>query len=453
MSRKKIIAKTGGSMNPSIGMRHGKAGIVVFFLLTCAAFALWAPNAHAQSTYFNDTTRGNCIQCHPASPTTCNGCHHHGPSGLNATTDKTTYAPGEAITVTFRGGRSSGATNGAGGWIRAILYDQNGVEVAQSTGPSGMGGGSGFPVTFTTVPAPAARTASYTFTAAWFGNSYDSAPANTNGIHGEVRVSTNAFTVTAASVAGPLSVSPAGGMTSTGTFGGPFTPSSQAYTLTNTGTASINWTASKTQTWVTLSAAGGTLAAGATATVTASINAGANTLAASSTGYSDTVTFTNTTNGTGNTTRPVSLTVNATEAPTISTVSLPAGAVDTAYSQTLAATGGTTPYSWSVSVGTLPAGLTLSTGGVLSGTPTTAESSSFTVRVEGADGASSTKVFSVTINAAAPPPTVNLSSDSGGGGCSVAARTGSGGSYIDGTLILAGLGIAVWGIRMRRRRS
>jgi hypothetical protein len=32
-------------------------------------------------------------------------------------------------------------------------------------------------------------------------------------------------------------------------------------------------------------------------------------------------------------------------------------------------------------------------------------------------------------------------------------RTGSGGSAIDGTLILAGLGMAVWGIRRRRRRG
>jgi hypothetical protein len=148
----------------------------------------------------------------------------------------------------------------------------------------------------------------------------------------------------------------------------------------------------------------------------------------------------------------VSLTVNAAEAPTISTVLLPAGAVDTAYSQTMAATGGTPPYNWSVSSGTLPAGLSISTGGVLSGTPTTAASYSFTVRVEGANGASSAKDFSVTIDAAAPPPTINLSSDSGGG-CSVAVRTGSGGSDIDGTLILLGLGLTVWGIRMRRRRG
>jgi hypothetical protein len=215
----------------------------------------------------------------------------------------------------------------------------------------------------------------------------------------------------------------------------------------------MNWSATKVQSWVTLSATGGTLAAGAGTTVTVSIGTGANSLAASGTSYTDTVTFTNTTNGTGNTTRPVSLTVNAAAAPTISTVSLPAGAVDTAYSQTLAATGGTTPYNWSVSSGTLPAGLSLSTGGVLSGTPTTAESSSFTVRVAGANSASSTKDFSVTINAAAPPPSINLSSDSDGGGCSVVGRTGPGGAGIDGALLLAGLGLTVWGIRIRRRRG
>jgi hypothetical protein len=249
--------------------------------------------------------------------------------------------------------------------------------------------------------------------------------------------------------AGPMTVTPAGGLTSSGTAGGPFTPSSLSYTLTNTGTAPMNWTASKVQSWVTLSAAGGTLAAGANTTVTASINSGANSLAAGSYSDTDTVTFTNTTNNEGSTTRPVSLTVNAAEAPTISTDSLPAGAVDMAYNQTLAATGGTTPYTWSVSSGTPPAGLSLSTGGLLSGTPTTAESSSFTVRVTGDNGASSTKDFSLTVNAAAPPPSGD---GSGGGGCSVAVGTGSRGSNIDGTLILAGLGLTVWGIRIRRRR-
>lgn len=324
------------------------------------------------------------------------------------------------------------------------------MEVAgtRSTGTAtgGQGGGPGFPITFTTTAPSAPSATPYTYAAAWFGNSIDS-----GSTHGEQRAPSINITVAAASAAGPMTVS-AGGLTSSGTVGGPFTPSSQSYTVTNTGTAPMNWTASKVASWVDLSSPGGTLAAGAGTTVTASINAGANSLAASGTSYTDTVTFTNTTSNTGDTTRPVSLTVNAAAAPTISTVSLPAGAVDTAYNQTLDAAGGTTPYTWSVSSGTLPAGLSLSAAGVLSGTPTTAASSSFTVRVAGANSASSTKDFSMTINTVAPPPSTNLSSDSGGG-CTVAVRAGSGGSYIDGTLILAGLGLTVWGIRIRRRRG
>jgi len=363
--------------------------------------------------------------------------------------NKTTFAPGENVIVTLMGGRTTSATNGTGGWVRGILYRDN-VEIARSAGtvaPGAIGpsGGSGLPITFTTAAPTTPGT--YTYAAAWFGNT-----GNNGSAHGEVRAAPITITVTAASVAGPLTVSPAGGLTSSGTAGGPFTPASQSYTVTNTGSAPMNWTAAKTQTWVTLSATGGTLAAGAATTVTASINAGANSLAASGTSYTDTVTFTNTTNNTGDTARPVSLTVNATEAPTISTVLLPAGAVDTAYSQTMAAAGGTPPYNWSVSSGTLPAGLSISTGGVLSGTPTTAASYSFTVRVEGANGASSAKDFSVTINEAAPPPTINLSSDSGGG-CAVVGGTGSGDSNLDAFLILVGLGLISWRSRIQHRRK
>ncbi len=110
--------------------------------------------------------------------------------------------------------------------------------------------------------------------------------------------------------AGALSITPSSGLTSSGTQGGPFTPASVTYTLSNTGGQSINWTAAKTQTWVSLNKTSGSLAGGASTTLVVSINSGANSLGAGS--HSDTVTFTNTTNGSGNTTRSVALTVNAT---------------------------------------------------------------------------------------------------------------------------------------------
>lgn len=108
---------------------------------------------------------------------------------------------------------------------------------------------------------------------------------------------------------GALQVTPSGNFIASGIQGGPFTPSSETYTLTNTGGSSISWTASKGQSWVSLSSAGGTLSAGQSTTVTVSINSNANGLSPGST-YSDLVNFTNTTNGNGNTYRTVNLTVS-----------------------------------------------------------------------------------------------------------------------------------------------
>ena len=65
---------------------------------------------------------------------------------------------------------------------------------------------------------------------------------------------------------------------------------------------------------------------------------------------------------------------------TITTASpLPTAQPGTAYSQTLNATGGTSPYTWTL-VSALPPGLSLSPGGQISGTPTTAGVTTFTVR-------------------------------------------------------------------------
>ncbi|MBK8092606.1 MAG: putative Ig domain-containing protein [Verrucomicrobiaceae bacterium] len=63
---------------------------------------------------------------------------------------------------------------------------------------------------------------------------------------------------------------------------------------------------------------------------------------------------------------------------------LPPGKTTTAYSQQLTATGGTAPYQWTLYSGALPAGVTLSSGGLISGTPTVVGSFNFSVEVRDA---------------------------------------------------------------------
>ena len=72
-------------------------------------------------------------------------------------------------------------------------------------------------------------------------------------------------------------------------------------------------------------------------------------------------------------------------APTVTTTSLPNAGQDVAYTFTLQATGDVT-ITWAVTVGALPTGITMSVGGVLSGTPTAVESQTFTVEATNASG-------------------------------------------------------------------
>ena len=84
---------------------------------------------------------------------------------------------------------------------------------------------------------------------------------------------------------------------------------------------------------------------------------------------------------------------------TITTTSLPNGISNVAYSATLTASGGTAPYSWSVAGGSLPLGITLSSGGILTGTPTTTGIFNFTGRVSdaGSPGQTTNKSLSIAI--------------------------------------------------------
>ncbi len=104
-----------------------------------------------------------------------------------------------------------------------------------------------------------------------------------------------------------ISVTPSAGLDSAGDPGGPFTPASKQYVITNDGSSGINYAVTKSQSWITVSPASGYLTGGNDVTVTVSINSNANSLSIGD--YSDTVYFTNTTDHTGDTQREVTLQV------------------------------------------------------------------------------------------------------------------------------------------------
>ncbi|MER5619667.1 putative Ig domain-containing protein [Streptosporangium sp. NPDC002544] len=97
----------------------------------------------------------------------------------------------------------------------------------------------------------------------------------------------------------------------------------------------------------------------------------------------------------------LSATVVPNSAPAFTFAAPPAGEVNVAYSVPLTVTGGTTPYVWSVSAGSLPPGLTLNAStGVLSGTPTLGGSYSFTAQVTDASNVTATRAVTLVIAAA-----------------------------------------------------
>ncbi len=91
----------------------------------------------------------------------------------------------------------------------------------------------------------------------------------------------------------------------------------------------------------------------------------------------------------------------------ITTASLPNWVFELAgYSQAITATGGTGPKAFSVTVGALPPGLTLSPAGIVSGRPTAAGTYNFTITATDTVGVTASRAFTVTISATATPLTI-----------------------------------------------
>ncbi|MGY5778273.1 putative Ig domain-containing protein [Rhizobium sp. LEGMi135b] len=246
------------------------------------------------------------------------------------------------------------------------------------------------------------------------------------------------YAVTAGSLPAGLTLS-AGGVlsgtpTASGTFNvtitatdgstgaGPFT-GSRAYSLTVgvqppiAGNVAATVAANSSANPITLAITGGTAASVAVAT-----GAGHGTATASGTsitytpapGYSGSDSFTYTATNASGTSAPATVSMTIT-APNLTfsppSGALPAGIVTTAYSETITASGGTSPYSYSAT-GTLPAGLALNHAtGAITGTPTTPGNYSFSVTATDANGAMTSAAYTIAIS---PPPTTFVFSPAGG---------------------------------------
>lgn len=131
---------------------------------------------------------------------------------------------------------------------------------------------------------------------------------------------------------------------------------------------------------------------------------------------------------------PFSITVNTTITQlTILTTSLPSGRQNNSYNAMLAATGGITPYTWSIISGSLPSGLSLnSSTGAITGTATGGGTSNFTVKVTDSETppATASVPLSITINPAVPLSITTTSLPDGTAGTPYSASvTAIGGVY------------------------
>jgi len=107
--------------------------------------------------------------------------------------------------------------------------------------------------------------------------------------------------------------------------------------------------------------------------------------------------------------------VIACPAITVNPASLPNATNGVGYSQTITATGGTAPYSFGVTGGTLPTGITLASGGALSGPPSQSGTFNFTITGTDANGCTGSRAYTLMVGCPAFPVTINAPSSATAG--------------------------------------
>lgn len=229
--------------------------------------------------------------------------------------------------------------------------------------------------------------------------------------------------------------------------GGAATVPYDGYLWTTGGTAPVTWALT-----------GGALPAGLTLDPSTGLIDGTPTAAGTST---FTVTATDSSSPAQVATANLSMTIGAAPSVSLGGNALPAGTVGRTYSASAPASGGTAPYTWSISSGTLPAGLTLDTStGAITGTPTSAGSRTFTASVTDSGLPATNDAHQFTVTVAASGSALHVSGGTRPGGTqgigyesdlSATGGTGAllwslvGGALPDGLSLDAGTG-AITGI-------
>jgi hypothetical protein len=112
----------------------------------------------------------------------------------------------------------------------------------------------------------------------------------------------------------------------------------------------------------------------------------------------------------------------------IATTSLPNAQTGASYSQSLVASGGVPGYTWSLTAGALPPGISLNPAGALSGVPTQAGSFSFTLTVRDANGTTASRSFTIQITQSCSfsvsPGSQNFTVNGGSGTLTVSVSSG-----------------------------
>jgi len=308
-------------------------------------------------------------------------------ASLNTSTGAITGTPNAAATTSF----TVRATNAAGQNDKALSITIAAAPVAPTitnlspinTGTVGSAYGYQFnasgttPITFTATNVPGGLTL---LNGGWLSGTPTTAGTTTISVTATNSVGSNNknFQITIAAAAIPPTI------TTTSPLPGGTVGIAYSATVAATGDAPITWSvlSGSLPAWASLNAASGAITGTPNAIATSNF-----TLQAS--------------NAAGTSNRAFALTIAAAIIPPafITTSPLTAGMVGAGYSVQFTATG-STPITWSASG--VPAGLTLSASGLLSGTPTTPGTSIIAVTATNAAGSAGPTGFSITIS---PAPT------------------------------------------------